>query len=916
MIKHLTKKICAVFTAVLMIMTLVPAALIHTETASAASVDYPVVLLRISSYDNSRHMNISGYTDKSDIVMSEQKNTWNENWRLDYVGTDSKGSFCKITNMGTGRLITPMNYSVTEGSSCVIFGSESAVSQHWYVIPVDKDSYGTDLHYKIVNYNDTSLALTNVNNKIKLSGYSGKNEQKWLLNAAGEQGFGGYCKDMSGKDKASNIGGTLGRTVEVSTFDELKAACTSNEPCTIVITKNISKTGSYTKDSNGRYRFKDSIIYMQPNKTVVGSYGAHSLYNVYFRTYDTNYGPGHNLIFRNIQISHDKELNNDNIWEFAYGYNFWIDHCEFVGHSGVNQASTGMDDWDKFLNFKGTTDFVTISDCKYGLHEYGVLLGYPTDTQETYDTYNGRPCITLADNYYKDCITRAPGLMRYGYFHSFNNYVLNFDMGYTIYTACKLYAENNYYNGGTGKGSVVNDSVSANDISSKYPGQYTETGSVLTGSGYSLTAKTASACSWRPVNNYGYKAKSASDAKTYCEKYSGSQSSASDMTYASFAKTGYPSSGYVTAPSEKMEEPVQTTTGPPVTTAPAEPPKTEITGDVNRDGRLDASDVLELQRWFFSVPGAELADREAADINKDNQINILDFCLVKNLCVTNREELPVTTPSTTTPVTTVSSAVTTPAEPVSYEPEGFIFSGNVFLVGDSTVCDYDENYSVPYNRYGWGMKFAEQFNDVKVTNLALSGRSSRSFLAEKNYQTLKSSLDKGDYLFIQFGHNDEKTDETSYPGLGTYPNLDWSTLDNNGRDSQGRYSYEYILTAYYINLAKNKGAVPVLVTPITRRGTDGKPNYQQHTAYQQGMITIGKMYNVPVADMTLLTTQLYTNLYNYGGADETAKMHCYTDTAHTTLDNTHLSNAGAYKIADMIAEETQKLGLAIGKYKK
>lgn len=63
-------------------------------------------------------------------------------------------------------------------------------------------------------------------------------------------------------------------------------------------------------------------------------------------------------------------------------------------------------------------------------------------------------------------------------------------MGYTIYTAAKLFAENNYYNGGTRKGSIVNDSVSANDISSKYPGSYTETGSVLAGSNFSLTAKT------------------------------------------------------------------------------------------------------------------------------------------------------------------------------------------------------------------------------------------------------------------------------------------------------------------------------------------------------------------------------------------------------------------------------------------
>ena len=428
MVKYFTRKICAVFTALLMVIMIIPIGLINIETVSAVSTDYPVVLLRISSYDNSRHMNISGYDDKADIVVSEQKNTQNENWRFDYVGTDSNGSFYKITNMGTGRLITPMNYSVTEGSSCVIFGSESAVSQHWYVIPVDKDGYGTDLHYKIVNYSDTSLALTNSGNKIKLSSYSGKDEQKWLLNAAGEQGFGGYCKDMNGREKASDIGGTLGKIIEVSDFDELKAACTSTEPCTIVITKNISKTGTYKKDSNGRYRFSDAYIYMQPNKTVVGSYGAHSLYNVYFRTYNSNYGPGNNLIFRNIQISHDKELNSDNIWEFAYGYNFWIDHCEFVGHSGINTASTGLDDWDKFLNFKGNTDndntdFITVSDCKFGLHEYGVLIGYPVDTQESYNTFNGTPHATIADNYYDKCVTRAPALMRYGYFHSFNNYV-------------------------------------------------------------------------------------------------------------------------------------------------------------------------------------------------------------------------------------------------------------------------------------------------------------------------------------------------------------------------------------------------------------------------------------------------------------------------------------------------------------
>ncbi|MBR7088556.1 MAG: GDSL family lipase, partial [Mogibacterium sp.] len=338
----------------------------------------------------------------------------------------------------------------------------------------------------------------------------------------------------------------------------------------------------------------------------------------------------------------------------------------------------------------------------------------------------------------------------------------------------------------------------------------------------------------------------------------------------------------------------------------------------NKDGRFNVSDLVTMQKYLFGA--GELSDWQFADMDSDGRVDTFDLVLMRKLIVgTDFAAAPAMPEKTTTAVTTTAAAAsTTTASAVknSYEPEDFKFSGKVYLVGDSTVCFYDENYSKPYDRYGWGMKLAEQYNGITVNNLALSGRSSRSFLAEQNYQTLRNSLGKGDYLFIQFGHNDEKTDEQQYPGLGTYPSLDWSTLDNMGKDSQGRYSYEYILAAYYINLAKNKGAVPVLVTPITRRGTDGQPNYQQHTPYQQGMINLGKQYNIPVIDMTAQTTQLYTSLYNYGGAAETAKLHCYTDTAKTTLDNTHLSNAGAYKIASMIADETKKLGLTLGELRK
>lgn len=1024
--------------------TLLFMSVLHPIESSAASADYPVVLLRISTYDNNRHLNISGYDDKVSVVASELKNTQNENWRFDYVGTDSKGSFYKITNMGTGRLLTPMGYSVNEGTQCVIFGSESAVTQHWYVVPVEKDCYGTDLYYKIVNYQNTDMALTNSGNKLVLSSFSGKNEQKWLLNTAGLQGFAGYSKDMTGRIKACDIGGTLGKTIEVQSFDQLKAACTSSEPCTIVITKNISKTGQYEKDSNGRYRFKDAIIYMQPNKTVIGSYGANSLHNVYFQTHSTNYGPGHDIILRNIRISHDKELNNDNIWEFAYGTNFWIDHCEFVGHDKVNGASTKLDDWDKFLNFKGTTDFITISDNKFGLHEYGVLLGYPADDADTYKTYNDHPLVTLADNYYQNTLTRAPALMRYGYFHSFNNYVDTFSMAYTVHTASKIYAENCYYSNG---GNVICD---WNEVT--YPGSYAESGSKFVNCKRTKIEGYAKNCSWRPNSNYTYSVKSADDAQNYCTKYSGVQTSPGNYTYAVFTKVGYPSAGYVTKPSVKMDEqPVQTTnsvttttTAIPVVTTSADLLNSELIkelktengakwsinqklnegdklftdrdftyysipellknaeaimtecdgkfvsgdqavftaaknmtvytavdtrveaipqwltdwqktsmqisasnsvvfdvysrcvrqgekivpgtngqssycvnytifaaphlGDVNNDGRFNVADIVAMQKYLLGT--GKLDDWQFGDLTGDNRINSFDMILMRRLIVGSEYSEVPSMPEQTT-VSTTTSTTTTAEAHSNYEPEGFSFSGNIYLVGDSTVCEYDSNTQQSLDRYGWGMKLGEQFSGVTVTNLALSGRSSRSFLTEQNYQKLKSSVGKGDYLFIQFGHNDEKTDEAQYPGLGTYPGLDWSTLDNTGRDTQGRYSYEYILTAYYINLAKNKGAVPVLVTPVTRRASNGQPNYQQHTPYQEAMISLGKQYNVPVVDMTELTTQLYTNLYNAGGAAETAKMHCYTDNTKTSIDNTHLSNAGASKIAQMIAEQIMKSGLSL-----
>ncbi len=243
-----------------------------------------------------------------------------------------------------------------------------------------------------------------------------------------------------------------------------------------------------------------------------------------------------------------------------------------------------------------------------------------------------------------------------------------------------------------------------------------------------------------------------------------------------------------------------------------------------------------------------------------------------------------------------------------YESDDFEFSGNVYIVGDSTVCNYKPENTLTKNSCGWGMKLAEQFDNVNVTNLARAGRSSRSFMKDDEYATMCESIGKGDYLFIQFGHNDERTSE---PQHSAYPNRDLSTIDNNGLDPNGQYSYEWILLNKYVRVAQQKGATAVLVTPITRRQENGLPDYEGHTEYAEAIIKLGKKYNIPVIDMTTKTKDLYYALYSEGGAEATAELHCYSDAARTTIDNTHLSVKGSEIIAGMIAEETRTLDLKI-----
>ena len=180
----------------------------------------------------------------------------------------------------------------------------------------------------------------------------------------------------------------------------------------------------------------------------------------------------------------------------------------------------------------------------------------------------------------------------------------------------------------------------------------------------------------------------------------------------------------------------------------------------------------------------------------------------------------------------------------------------VWIVGDSTVSAFTDNYYYP--RYGWGTQIDKYLDGTfEVKNIALSGRSSTSYTADKEYGELIAGMKKGDFLLVGFGHNDEKAESGRY----TNPNGDYKTAG----------SFAYSLYENYIKPAQAAGTTVVLCTPIVRRTADGNwSDSQLHVtaasgefeggSYPQAIINLGKDLNVPVVDMTSLTKKLYDSL--------------------------------------------------------
>jgi lysophospholipase L1-like esterase len=219
----------------------------------------------------------------------------------------------------------------------------------------------------------------------------------------------------------------------------------------------------------------------------------------------------------------------------------------------------------------------------------------------------------------------------------------------------------------------------------------------------------------------------------------------------------------------------------------------------------------------------------------------------------------------------------------------------LFTIGDSTMANKKAEV---YPETGWGQVLGEYFDDdVTVHNHARNGRSSKSFIEEGRWKAVKDSLQPGDYVFIQFGHNDEKEyDSTRY----TTP---YGTYSDN--------------LAKFVNESRAKGAIPVLFTPIVRRHFDDNGTLiNSHGDYPDAVRQLAARMKVPLVDLANLTRHLVDSL----GPEESKKLYLWTNPDERypegRKDNTHLNVEGAHKVAELAAEAVRKLPLKLAKHMK
>jgi lysophospholipase L1-like esterase len=220
----------------------------------------------------------------------------------------------------------------------------------------------------------------------------------------------------------------------------------------------------------------------------------------------------------------------------------------------------------------------------------------------------------------------------------------------------------------------------------------------------------------------------------------------------------------------------------------------------------------------------------------------------------------------------------------------------VHMIGDSTMADKPNPETNPER--GWGQLLPRFVDDqILVRNHAVNGRSTKSFIDEQKWSAVSAELHAGDYVFIQFGHNDEKTEDST-----RYTNPATTFRENLAR---------------FVRDSRAKGAIPVLFTPIARRkfSADGKLQ-ATHGAYPEAVRAVATSLDVPLIDLEALTSTLVQG----AGVEGSKKLYVWTAPGEFAMypeghqDDTHLSVTGAMAVARLAARAINDSALPLGKH--
>jgi len=211
----------------------------------------------------------------------------------------------------------------------------------------------------------------------------------------------------------------------------------------------------------------------------------------------------------------------------------------------------------------------------------------------------------------------------------------------------------------------------------------------------------------------------------------------------------------------------------------------------------------------------------------------------------------------------------------------------IWLCGDSTMSIKEKK---AYPETGWGMPFVYFWDStVTIENLAKNGRSTKTFISEKLWQKVVDNAKEGDYVFIQFGHNDESKDKGER----------YATPD----------TFRMNLTKFIIE-AKAKKAIPVLFTPVSRRRFDDAGTaIESHKEYSAYVKEVVEKENVLFIDLDTKSRALYQQ---FGKENSKLLFMQLKAGEHPSYpdgrdDNTHFNELGARLIAQLVLAEIKSL---------